>query len=254
MSMVVQLRTPSGIGVLDKAALLLQIVEEGPASLGDFVKYSGLTRPTVHRLALALERLGLLGRDSRGRFVLGSRLDPAGARVRHDRLAGTAGPFLSELHQETGLDARLHRRWDGLQVCVAACTGSADTGKVPLGTPQPASTGPVAQVLLAWAEPDAVFHGLNHARFTAAQLALVRRRGWAYGPDRMLPGSVTYAAPVRGPDARVVAALALTGPADRMPVAPERRISVPLFDSVAAVGDAMSRLRGDFRPSAEPGW
>ncbi|MGW3957046.1 IclR family transcriptional regulator [Streptomyces sp. NPDC004752] len=254
MSEAVHLRTPTGIGVLDKAALLLQIVEEGPASLGDFMKYSGLTRPTIHRLALALERLGLLGRDSQGRFVLGPRLDPAGLQVGHDRLAGAAGPFLSELHQETGLDARLHRRWDGLQVCVAACAGPGGAQKVPLGAPRPASTGPVAQVLLAWAEPDAVCHGLNHARFTMAQLTLVRRRGWAYGPDRMLPGSVTYAAPVRGLDDRVVAALALTGPTDRMPAAPERRLSGLLFDSVAALGDAVSRLRGGLGPVTESGW
>ncbi|WP_406383453.1 IclR family transcriptional regulator [Streptomyces sp. NBC_01618] len=251
MSGAVQLRTPTGIGVLDKAALLLQIVEEGPASLGDLVKYSGLTRQTIHRLALALERLGLLTRDPQGRFVLGPRLDSAGLQVRHDRLAGAAGPFLSELHAETGLDARLHRRLDDLQVCVAASAGSA-CGQVPLGMPRPASTGPVAQVLLAWAEPDAVFHGLNHARFTAAQLTLVRRRGWAYGPDRMLPGSVTYAAPVRGPDERVVAALALTGPAARMPEAPERSLTGPLFDAVAALGDAMSRLRPDVCPTVKP--
>lgn len=249
MNTAVQLRTPTGIGVLDKAALLLQIVEEGPASLGELVKRSGLTRPTVHRLGLALERLGLLTRDARGWFVMGPRLDSTGLQVHHDPLAGAARPILSELHTETGLDVRLFRRRDNLQICVAA-----SAGEVPLGTPQPASTGPVAQVLLAWAEPGELFHGLSYARFTAAQLALVRRRGWSYGHDRVLPRSVTYAAPVRGPDDQVVAALALTGPAESMAGAPERRLSAPLFDSTAALGDAMSRLRPYVCPTAGTGW
>jgi DNA-binding IclR family transcriptional regulator len=240
-------RTTTGVGVLDKAAVLLEIVEGGPATLGDLVMYSGLARPTVHRIAVALERLGLFTRDLHGRFVLGPRLDATSLGVRHDRLAAAAGPILAELHTVTGLDARLYRRRDGLQICVAA--SAAGPGPVPGGATRPASAGPVAQVLLAWEEPDELYRGLSCARFTAAQLAAVRRRGWAYGPDPLPPGSASFAVPVRAPDDRVAAALALTGRAARMPSVPERRLSGAVFDAAASLTDALLRLRGDFRPA-----
>lgn len=240
----------SGVGVLDKAAALLDIVEGGPATLGDLVSFSGLPRPTVHRIALALERLGLLTRDRHGRWVLGPRLDAAAIGVHHDRLAGAAGPVLAELRARTGLDARLYRRRDGLQICVAAAADPAGRpGAVPVGAIRPASAGPIAQVLLAWAEPDELYQGLQSARFTAAQLTVVRRRGWAYGPDAVPPGSVSYAVPVCTRDGRIAAALALTGPAARMPEAPTRPLSGAMFDALAGLADALLRLREEMRPA-----
>ncbi|MGW6544042.1 IclR family transcriptional regulator [Streptomyces massasporeus] len=241
MSTATPPRTATGVGVLDKAAVLLEIVEGGPATLGDLVMYSGLPRPTVHRIAVALERLGLLTRDLHGRFVLGPRLDAAATGVRHDRLAASAGPVLTELRAQTGLDALLHRRRNGLQICVAA---SVTTGSPPIGATRPASAGPVAGVLLAWQPPDELYEALSCARFTATQLAAVRRRGWAYGPDPLRPGGVTYAVPVRAHDDGVAAALAVTGPASRMPQMPDRRLGRALFDAVAALADSLLRLPG----------
>lgn len=50
----------SGVGVLDKAALVLAALETGPASLAGLVQMTGLARPTAHRLARALEHLSLI--------------------------------------------------------------------------------------------------------------------------------------------------------------------------------------------------
>ena len=41
----------SGVGVLDKAALVLSALEPGPATLAGLVAATGLARPTAHRLA-----------------------------------------------------------------------------------------------------------------------------------------------------------------------------------------------------------
>jgi len=77
----------SGVGVLDKAALVLAALEPGPATLAGLVASTGLARPTAHRLATALEHHRLVGRDLQGRFVLGPRLNElaaaAGATVYH---------------------------------------------------------------------------------------------------------------------------------------------------------------------------
>src|SRR4029078_6900832 len=64
----------SGVGVLDKAALVLSALESGPATLAGLVTATGLARPTAHRLAVALEHHRLVARDMQGRFMLGPRL------------------------------------------------------------------------------------------------------------------------------------------------------------------------------------
>jgi DNA-binding IclR family transcriptional regulator len=61
----------SGVGVLDKAALVLSALESGPATLAGLVGATGLARPTAHRLAVALEHHRMVARDMQGRFILG---------------------------------------------------------------------------------------------------------------------------------------------------------------------------------------
>ncbi|MCW2605558.1 MAG: transcriptional regulator, IclR family, partial [Frankiales bacterium] len=64
----------SGVGVLDKAVLVLDAVEGGAASLAALTEATGLSRATTHRLAVALESHRLLARGRDGRWQLGPRL------------------------------------------------------------------------------------------------------------------------------------------------------------------------------------
>src|SRR5690606_15912861 len=80
----------SGVGVLDKAATVLNALEAGPATLASLVATTGLARPTAHRLAVALEHHRLLTRDLQGRFVLGPRLGELAAAAGEDRLLAAA--------------------------------------------------------------------------------------------------------------------------------------------------------------------
>ncbi len=210
-------RLESGVGVLDKASLLLGVLESGPATLATLVSATGLKRPTVHRLALALERLRLVARDRDGRFALGPRLGDMVVEARHDRLLLTAEPVLTALRERTGASVRLYRRRGELRVCVAASEAlgtGADT--VPVGSAFPLKSGAVAQVLLAWEEPELLYEGLRGARFSAGMLSGVRRRGWAQSFGGWEPAMATVAAPVRGPGGRVIAALSLSGPVSRL--------------------------------------
>ena len=90
----------SGVGVLDKAALVLTALEQGPTTLAGLVTATGLARPTAHRLAVALEHHRLVSRDLQGRFVLGPRLTELASAVGEDRLLATAGPVLARLREE----------------------------------------------------------------------------------------------------------------------------------------------------------
>ena len=172
----------SGVGVLDKAAVVLEALEAGPATLANLVAATGLARPTAHRLAVALEHHRLVARDLQGRFVLGPRLGELAAAAGEDRLLAAAGPVLARLRDLTGESAQLYRRQGDSRVCVAAAersTGLRDT--VPVGAPLPMTAGSAAQILLAWEEPDRLHRGLRGARSPRRS---VRRTTSRLGPER----------------------------------------------------------------------
>src|ERR671933_2082409 len=90
-----QVDRSSGVGVLDKAAVVLGALEAGPSTLAQLVAATGLARPTAHRLAVALEHHRLVSRDLQGRFILGPRLGELASAAGEDRLLATAGPVLA---------------------------------------------------------------------------------------------------------------------------------------------------------------
>ena len=213
----------SGVGVVDKAVRVLNALEAGPASLAQLVQSTGLARPTTHRLAVALEHYRLVRRDTRGRFVLGPRLAELAAAAGEDRLLAVAQPVLARLRDTTGESAQLYRRQGDVRVCVAAAeraSGLRDT--VPVGSALPMGAGSGAQVLLAWEEAERLRRALRGARFTATTLASVRRRGWAQSVAEREPGVASVSAPIRGLGARVVAAVSVSGPIERLGRAPGR--------------------------------
>jgi DNA-binding IclR family transcriptional regulator len=229
----------SSVGVLDKAVAVLGCLAEESASLADLVERTGLSRPTAYRIAVALEVHGYVDRDRQGRFTLGSTLlDLAGAAA-PDALDLAAGPVLERLCERTQESAQLYRRIGDIRRCVAAAerpSGLRDT--VPVGTDLPMTAGSAAQVLLAW-EPAADTRALTHAaRFSPATLATVRRRGWAASVAEREVGVASVSAPVFDPAGRVVAAVSVSGPIDRLTRTPGRRFA----DAVTAAGRALSAV------------
>ena len=218
----------SGVGVLDKAVTVLAAVESGPATLAQLVAATGLARPTTHRIAVALEHHRLLARDVQGRFVLGPRVAELASAAGEDRLLAIAQPVLIQLRDSTGESAQLYRFAGGgnrgdVRVCVAAAeraSGLRDT--VPVGAALPMTAGSAAQILLAWEDAERMHRGLRGAKFTAATLASVRRRGWAASAAEREVGVASVSAPVRGAGGRVLAAISVSGPIERLTRSPGR--------------------------------
>jgi DNA-binding IclR family transcriptional regulator len=227
----------SGVGVLDKAVLVLEAVQGGATSLAALTERTGLSRATAHRLAVALEVHRLLARDGEGRWRIGSRpAELAGGGV--DRLLEQAGPVLTRLRDATGESAQLYRRHGERRLCVAVAErGSGLRDTVPVGSALPLTAGSAAQVLLAWTPDDPL---VSRAAFTARTLAEVRRRGWAQSVAEREPGVASVSAPVRGPDRAVVAAVSVSGPLERLTRSPGRLHA----DAVLAAAAELSRLTG----------
>ncbi|WP_037604474.1 IclR family transcriptional regulator [Streptacidiphilus rugosus] len=233
----------SGVGVLDKLSLILGALESGPNSLAGLVAATGLARPTAHRLAVALERHRLVARDLEGRFVLGPRLGELSAAAGEDGLLAAAGGVLTRLRDVTGESAQLYRRQGEARICVAAAerlSGLRDT--VPVGVTLPMQVGSAAQILLAWEEPERLHRGLRGARFTATALSGVRRRGWAQSVGEREPQVASVSAPVRGPANRVVAAVTVSGPIERLTRHPGAHFAQPVVEAAARLSKALACL------------
>jgi DNA-binding IclR family transcriptional regulator len=230
-------RSPaSGVQTLDRSVCLLDtIARQGPCSLADLVRHTGLARPTAHRLAVALERHALVVRDRGGRFRLGARLvgwgAAAGAAL---ALVEPARAVLQKLSADSGESAQLYVREGDQRVCVATHerpTGLRDT--VPLGAVLPLTKGSGGRVLLAWAD--------DRDRFDVdpAVLAVVREAGWAATVGEREAGVASVSAPVRIGD-RVIAAIGVSGPAERLGPDPGPRFAASVLSAAAD----LARARG----------
>jgi DNA-binding IclR family transcriptional regulator len=232
----------SGVGVIDKAVMVLDTLEAGPTTLAQLVAATGLARPTVHRLALALVHHRLVARDVQGRFILGSRLVELASAAGEDRLIAAAGPVLLQLRDATGESAQVFRRQGDSRVCVASAerpVGLRDT--IPVGTQLSMKAGSAAQVLLAWEDHERLLEGLRGARFTPTVLAGVRRRGWGQSLGEREPGVASVSAPVRGPSGRVIAAVSISGPIERLTRQPGRLHADVVCQAAQQLTDALRK-------------
>jgi DNA-binding IclR family transcriptional regulator len=101
--------------------------------------------------------------------------------------------------------------------------------------------GSAAQVLLAWEDADRLHRALASARFNATMLAAVRRRGWAMSIGEREAGVASVSAPVRGPNNRVVAAVSVSGPLERLGRQPGRLHAAAVVATAERLTEALKR-------------
>ena len=215
----------SGVGVLDKAVLILAALEQSPASLTGLIDRTGLPRATAHRLAGALEVHGLVERDHGGRYRLGARLAAMGRAAgagRHRSLAETAAPVLARLRDETGESAQLYVLSAGgdTRVCVAALESPHGLRTiVAVGAVLPMDRGSAAKAL--------------------ADGPQVHAKGWAESVEERERGVASVSAPVRV-DGEVVAAISVSGPLERTTRQPGRRYAVAVAEAARTLAAALA--------------
>ena len=111
----------SGVGVIDKAALILRALRDRPRDLAELQDATGLPRATAHRLLVALEQHHLVRRDAQGRFCLGFELVALG-RVAAEQfgLGEVAMPAMQHLRDTCGESVQLYVREGDRRVCVVS--------------------------------------------------------------------------------------------------------------------------------------
>ncbi len=213
----------SGVGVLDKAVVILRALETGPLSLPGLTEATGLPRATAHRLATALEAHLLVGRDTSGRFTLGTGLVRLGraAGTRPDRsLVDASTRALGVLRDVTGESAQLYVCSGDARVCLVSLESPHSLRTiVAVGATLPMDRGSAAKVLSS--DPE------------------VLRRGWAQSVEEREKGVASVSAPVFI-DGRVTAAVSVSGPVERTSRQPGRRYAAEVMVAARSVEAALA--------------
>jgi DNA-binding IclR family transcriptional regulator len=230
-------------------ALLGAFSPADPAlTLSELARRAGLSLPTAHRRVAELVEWGALERGEDGRYRIGLRLWEVGALApRGLGLRERALPFLEDLYDVTHENVQLAIR-DGLELVFIERI--AGRHAVPVltrvgGRFALPATG-VGRVLLAPPPAEIQEQVLaaplrRHTELTITDpvalrrgLADVRRQGYAVSDRQVTMDSFSVAAPVRGLDDAVVAAVSLV-------VAHERADPLTLAPLVRAAGRGISR-------------
>lgn len=216
-------------GPVDKALEVLDALvrPEGPHRLADLAAYTGLPKPTVHRLLGTLADNGYAVALPGGRYRAGPRLLGLAATALADspelRLAR---PVLADLRLRTGHVAHYSVR-DADTAVHLAQSDAADTYRLAVraGGTLPLHCSAVGRAMLSALPGEEAAEILGTATLPArtprtvtdpeavlAALASVRAQGYALDDECTEPDVRGVAAPVLGADGRPVGAVGIIGP------------------------------------------
>ncbi|MBB5080300.1 IclR family transcriptional regulator [Nonomuraea endophytica] len=215
----------SSVQSVDRAIAILEILaSKGATRVTDLAVELDVHKSTAFRLLNALEQGGLVEQSGdRGRYRLGfGVVRLAGAATAQLDLSKESREVCRRLAEDVGETVNLAVPQDGHAVNISQVRGpSAISGHNWVGQRTPAHATSSGKVLLAF---GALPLPRELVRYTPATivtveglgLAEIRERGWAGTVEELEVGLNAVAAPVRGSDGSVVAAVSASGPSYRL--------------------------------------
>jgi DNA-binding IclR family transcriptional regulator len=224
----------SPIQVIERMMRLLDALAEHPEPLGlkQVAQYTGLHPSTAHRILSAMAADRLVDRIEPGGYQLGMRLLELGSVVRSRiSVRELALPAMRELHAQTGETVNLSVRHDDEIVYVERSSAGRSAMRVvhAVGTRAPLHCTAAGKLFLleegfARLRDYAKRTGLSpQTKNTFSSIALLerelertQRQGWATDNEEVEIGVRCVAAGIRDDAGRLVAALSISTPAERM--------------------------------------
>lgn len=218
------MNTVTGVGVLDKAMLILRAVADRPRSLTEIQAETALPRATAHRLSTAWCQHGMLRRDDEGRYELGTGLAAlASTAAERFPLASLARPVLMQLRDETGEGVQLFVRDDERRRCVVSLQSLHG---------------------LRWIVPEGAVLSMDAGSAARVLRGEPRPGGWVQSVEEREAGVASVSAPVIDGVGAIVAAVCVSGPIDRL----SREPGAVFGERVVAAAEALGELVGTDPP------
>jgi DNA-binding IclR family transcriptional regulator len=232
---------------------------EGACGVSEMSRALGLTKSNVHRLLKTLTHCGYVDRIDGGLYRLTPKLWMLGtvAIARRD-VKDFALPYLQELKEETGETARLSVFIDDHAVCVAQVQSDHPVGVLTqVGGRLLAYCSATGKALLAH-QPEPVIARVAsllapHTQYTSTteqglreEMARIREEGFAINRGEWRESVAGVGAPVRDSTGRVIAAIGISGPTERL----KYRMLRGYGPRVREAADAVSAALGYAAPEA----
>ncbi len=249
-------RESSSMRSLERALHILTLIEDGgnQTGLSDLSRASKLSKATVIRILQILEKYDYVDKRN-GRYRLGPAvLSLANAYVVGNELTRASFPVLQELAHASEETASLFVRMGFKRVLVQRVEGGNPLRFVmPIGERLPLHVG-AGKVLAAAMPPEEInqmLDELGEIRLAngqlvgrdamLAELASVRRQGYAVSLGERMLGLIAVAAPVMDADGATTAAVSLAAAKERM--SPEKidRFSILVRDAARAISEGWQK-------------
>jgi DNA-binding IclR family transcriptional regulator len=244
-----------------RALDVMMALEDGPQNLGYLTRSSGLSKGTAHRILASLAAAGFVTQDpATATYALGPGCFGILDAVVHGAggLNVIAGPALARLSDTTRETVALYVRAGPQRICVAQVASPQPIRYTArLGMENPVYAGAMGKILLAFSDPrerDEILDRMPLIALTQAtitdrarletELAAVRETGFARSRGERSVGVAAIGTPVFGTDGRLVAALSILGPDDRMTDAALESFERPLQAAAAEIAERIATFAG----------
>ncbi|MBO7746696.1 IclR family transcriptional regulator [Paenibacillus sp. MWE-103] len=226
--------------------LLLCFTERREWAMTELAEQVGLHKSTVHRMLATLEQRGFVARDAASdRYRLGLRIWELSANMSGaDDPAVIGLPEMERLRDLLGETVSLYLRDGNERIRIQAVQSIQAIRRVaPIGARLPLYVGASSKVLIAFEEPERREELLQDASWPAQfdraqyreQLEEWRALGYAMSVEEREQGAAAVAAPIFSRTGKLVAALSVSGPSNRL--TPEK-----MREQAPAVKEAAKRL------------
>ncbi len=221
-------------GSLAKGMALLEALADSGRAVGisELSRTLGMDKSTIYRLLSTLKSMGCVEQDPETRkYVIGPRMIAVSSRILGSSdVCLRARPVMKRLLEQTRETVHLAMRMKNQAVYIAQeSSPEVVSVNTEIGQREPLHCTAVGKALLAFLpeeEMEALLRRLKLQRHTPrtitdpacfrAHCNQIRAQGYAVDDEELHPGVRCVAAPIRGYDGSVVAALGISGPTSRL--------------------------------------
>ncbi|MDF2721693.1 MAG: IclR family transcriptional regulator [Paenibacillus sp.] len=215
------------VRAVERALDILSVyTDETEMSLTEISVRTGLHKSTVHRLLASLESKDFITRNAETeKYRLGFRIWELAANLSQSDDPGVLLlPEMERLRDSLGETVSLYMRDGGERIRIQAVQSNQAIRRVaPIGARLPLTVGASSKVLIAFADAATQRQLLQELPWASdaekeayvRPLSEIRGQGYATSIEEREPGAAAVSAPIFNRGHKLIAALAVSGPANR---------------------------------------